>query len=264
MELSVEDYWENRLKEHWGLEGVGYLGYGVYYNRWMYRVRRRVFLSEIRALDVDLRGLNVLDVGSGTGFYLDLWRSLGVGSIVGSDISDFSVERLRGKYPEISIVRFDVTKPLEAEEFNTRFDVITAFDVLFHIVDDEKYRRAFASISRLLTPGGYFIFSENFLHSRVLRSAYQVSRSIEEISDILSGLGFQVIRRVPMFVLMNAPVDTGSSWPLRVWRVAMTPVRMLNVLGVFFGAVLFPLEVFLIRALMESPTTEMAICRKAG
>ena len=262
---DVKDYWEKRLEQNWGLHGVGYLGYGIYYNQWMYRVRRRVFINHAMALKLNFGDLKVLDIGSGTGFYLNLWKTLGVKSIFGSDISDSSVKRLKKLYPEFSIVQLDIGGPLEEQNFSKRrFNIITAFDVLFHIVDDNKFRNAIFNISRSLVSDGYFIFSDNFLHGKTIRSTHQVSRSIEEIDSVLKEAGFQIIKRVPMFILMNAPIDTTSSYPLPLWRLLMLPVHVFNLLGFLYGFILFPLEILLTRVLKESPSTEMMICRKVG
>jgi hypothetical protein len=69
MEFDPLEYWEDRHGKSSGLAGVGYLGLKGY-NEWMYRVRRHVFRRALRPYAARLRGARVLDVGSGTGFYL--------------------------------------------------------------------------------------------------------------------------------------------------------------------------------------------------
>ena len=72
-------FWEQRLGEDWTLSGVGYQALGRPFNTWMYRVRRSVFLREVSALKLPLQTARVLDVGSGTGFYVRRWQELGAG-----------------------------------------------------------------------------------------------------------------------------------------------------------------------------------------
>jgi 2-polyprenyl-3-methyl-5-hydroxy-6-metoxy-1,4-benzoquinol methylase len=257
-------YWESRLRQNWGLHGVGHISYGVPYNRWLYKVRRNIFNREMARLGVDWKHSDVLDVGSGTGFWIDAWKGLGVHSITGSDVTQVAVDHLQVAYPDSRFTRLDISGGLESQCPGGPYNVVSAFDVLFHITNDARFADAIANISRLLTPSGYFIFSDNFLHGHGVRGDHQVSRSLQEISDIVTKAGFQIIRRVPMFILMNAPVDISAPWPLKFWRLAMLPVRAVPLLGSIYGALLYPVELQLTRFLRESPTTEMMICRKSG
>ncbi len=106
--FEPERYWSERLEQTYSLAGVGWLGLGEPFNRWMYAVRRRVFRRTIRA-SVDLEGARVLDVGSGTGFYVGLWRELGVADITGSDLTGVAVERLRYLFPEVRFEQLDIS-----------------------------------------------------------------------------------------------------------------------------------------------------------
>jgi SAM-dependent methyltransferase len=258
-----EGYWEARLKRNWGLHGVGHIGYGRQYNRWLYRVRRRVFTREVGRLSCVWAQWDILDVGSGTGFWIDTWKALGVRSVTGSDVTQVAVDRLRQMYPDLRFARLDISGSLESQNFAGTFNAVSAFDVLFHITSDVGFVNSIANIYKLLMPGGYFIFSDNFLHRPEIRSDHQVSRSLEEVCEVLSGTGFRIVRRVPMFVLMNTPVDSSSLWAVRFWRLAMLPVRLFRSLGSLYGAALYPLELCLTRLVRESPTTEMMICQKA-
>jgi hypothetical protein len=47
---SLKDYWENRLEENFGLHGAGFIGFGRSYNNWLYKVRRKVFVSRIKLM----------------------------------------------------------------------------------------------------------------------------------------------------------------------------------------------------------------------
>ncbi len=86
----------------------------------------------------------MLDVGSGTGFYVGLWREAGAASIRGSDVSPTAVARLRTRaFPAIRIDRFDLSGAAE-DLPDGPFDLVSAFDVLFHLIDDAAYGRALA------------------------------------------------------------------------------------------------------------------------
>jgi 2-polyprenyl-3-methyl-5-hydroxy-6-metoxy-1,4-benzoquinol methylase len=85
--FSPDVYWENRLSQNFSLGGVGHGLLGYQYNRWAYRLRDRVLRRHLAPLRLRLSDSSILDVGSGTGFYIDFWRNMGAGSISGSDLS---------------------------------------------------------------------------------------------------------------------------------------------------------------------------------
>src|SRR5215469_16613459 len=203
-----KSYWEGRLASQWGLQGVGYLGHGVRYNKWLYAVRKQILRRHLAGLSISLSEANVLDIGSGTGFWLEQWKSLGVRSLKGTDIAAIAVERLKQTFPEMEIMQLDIGEHLERLDWSGRFDVVSAFDVLFHITEDDRFQRAIGNISSLLKQGGHFFFSDNFVHRTAQRSDHQVSRSLKEIEAIVRTSGFRIVRRAPMFILMNAPIDS--------------------------------------------------------
>jgi SAM-dependent methyltransferase len=256
-------YWETRLAKNPGLTGVGYAGLGNRYNEWLYKVRRRIFLREVGSLPGRWEEAEVLDVGSGTGFYTQRWKEIGVRSITGSDLTDISISRLQQEFSGEKFIRLDIGASL-AELPTLRFNAISAFDVLFHITDDQRYETAISNVHTMLKPGGWFIFSDNFLHFPTERATHQVSRSLAEVGSILQKAGFQVVRRRPMFVLMNYPVDTKSRIRKSIWKLLMYPVYRSEFLGGAVGATLYPVETVLTGVLRESSSTEIMICRKVS
>jgi 2-polyprenyl-3-methyl-5-hydroxy-6-metoxy-1,4-benzoquinol methylase len=271
-----QGYWERRLREHYSLEGVGYLRLGRRYNEWMYRVRGAVFdevvrrhltppspQSPRRTAGGATAPLEVLDVGAGTGFYIERWLALGA-SVTGIDLTEVAVERLREKFPAARFVRADIgqplTEPLASER--GRFAAVSAFDVLFHVVDDTQYARALGNIAELLEPGGLLFWSDNFIHQPTIRVTHQVSRSLSEATAALETAGLEIVSRVPMFVLMNYPADTRSRLARWAWTAMVSPALLSDRLGGLVGALLYPLERRLTRTVRESPSTELMVCRR--
>jgi SAM-dependent methyltransferase len=148
--------------------------------------------------------------------------------------------------------------------FSNKFDIISAFDVLFHIVDDTRYENAIRNVVSLLKPDGLFIFSENFLHHNSVKSARQVSRSLDIIQKVLSENNLEVLLRRPMFVLMNAPVDTNKSLLKGIWRTIVSTVRRGEISAYIACNILYPIELFLVSVIKESPSTEIMICKSAN
>jgi SAM-dependent methyltransferase len=262
-EFNPRQYWEARLSGDCGLADVGFRGLGKSYNAWLYRVRRRVFMRLMRAQRLNFPVLDVLDVGSGTGFYLDCLTELGVHNLVGCDIASFVVGSLTEKYPAHEFIQLDIGGNIERLKLR-RFDIISAFDVLFHIVDDSGYERAIHNISALLKPGGLFVFSENFLRGHTVRAEHQVSRPLEEIEHLLEEAGFDIEERWPMFYLMNYPIDSHSSVAQRAWQLMARMIAQHDGLGFLIGALLFPLELCCVRLCREGPSTEVMICSKSA
>jgi SAM-dependent methyltransferase len=259
--FEPKTYWETRLANTIGMQGVGYSSLGQRYNEWLYKVRRNIFVRETELLPLNWMEANVLDVGSGTGFYVQLWQEIGVLSITGSDLTDVSVAHLRQKFPGKEFLRLDIGAPI-ANLGGRTFNAISALDVLFHIVDDERYEAAIANIHAMLRPGGWFIFSDNLLHSSADRTIHQVSRSLEDVTSILTQVGFRIMRRRPMFVLMNYPVDTRSRTLKLLWRAFTFPAVKSELLGGLLGATVYPFESALTRLLREGPSTELMVCQK--
>jgi len=259
-EFDTEEYWQERLSATYDVNGVGYAGLSRSYNQWLYSVRRYNFHRMVGRYELG-GSPRVLDIGSGTGFYIDLWEEVGAESIVGIDIAEVAVKNLRKQYPDHTFLQEDISEPLPSDT-EGRFDVISAMDVLFHIVDDESYRQALVQIYEFLRPGGYFVLTDNFLQSESEYSGHIVHRSLSNSRQALEEVGFEVKERTPVFVLMNEPVDSPPAWLSRLWSKIFRIASHSETTGNVLGAILFPAEIFLTRFLSESPTTEIMICRK--
>jgi SAM-dependent methyltransferase len=258
--LDPRAYWEDRLAQNYTTGGVGYLGLGEAYNNWMYRVRRHIFLDEVRRSRSDGNNIDVLDIGSGTGFYVDLWHELGISRLTGSDLTTVAVERLNEMYPLDRFVQLDAAERFPFDD--AAFDFISMMDVLFHIVDDDDFRRALTNVFRALRPGGHFIFTDNFVRTSAVRIPHQASRRLVDIEQALVQTGFEIMRKRPVFFLMNAPIDSTSRLHHQWWRFLTRIVSKRDTLGDVVGAALFPIELALVSRLQEGPSTEIMLCRR--
>ncbi len=257
------EYWQNRLTANYSLDGTGFQALGQHYNKWMYRIRKVIVKRVVNRTISELNVKDAFDIGSGTGFYIDMWIELGATGVIGSDITDVAVSKLGEKYPSNEFFKLDIGQNVLPDQLSGRkFDIISAFDVLFHITDDVRYRNAILNISRLLREDGTFLFSENFLHRDALRSQHQVSRPLLSIERILQESGFKILDRIPMFVIMNAPVDTNSRLLQTTWKLIRTTAKKGRFASNFTGCLLYPLELILTGIVKEGPSTELMICKK--
>jgi SAM-dependent methyltransferase len=101
-------------------------------------------------------GVDVLDFGCGTGYGTNfLFRSGGVRSICGTDVSADAISFCRTTYPDLAD-RFIIGGPERLPLAEKSMDVVLCFQVIEHITDD---RSAIREIRRLLRSGGYLLLS---------------------------------------------------------------------------------------------------------
>jgi SAM-dependent methyltransferase len=255
-----KEYWETRLQQNTGLLGVGHIRQTQSWNRAMYGVKKRVLRRVLRSTGVDPQTARVLDIGSGTGFVVDLWYAEGASRVTGVDLTDHAVGLLRARYPEGQFFQLDIGEA-GATVAGAPFDVISANEVLFHIVDDERYDNAMRNIHDMLSPGGFLVFSDNFVRHGELRTPHQASRSSERIHAAVTGAGLRVVRRVPMFLLMGYPVDS-SSRHQDIWRRTIGRAARSQGWGTVLGRVLTPVELVATRLSAEGPTVEFMLCQR--
>ncbi len=258
--LDTARYWEDRLRANPGLLGVGYTRLGLRFNAIVYALRSEVFRRLAHEWKLVDRGFDVCDIGSGTGHYVREWLQAGTKSVTATDLTSIAVERLRGEFPGTPVVQFDVSAAQRPAAL-TSYDVVSAFDMLFHIVDDAAYARAIQNCYALTRPGGYFLMSEMLPHQRRHAVPHMVSRTLGEVSTLLTQTGFEIVDRRPMFVLMNYPVDAGKLAQL-AWSAMAVPSFVSEAYGGLLGRALLPIERRLLASRRESPTTEIVLCRR--
>ena len=260
MAADEATYWNERHAADDSLDAVGWAGLGRAFNGWMYAVRRHVFGRAVRAHVPLDDGVRVLDIGSGTGFYLDVWHDLGAAYVVGSDRSTVAVERLRRARPDATILELDLSGA-PADLPDETYDAVSAMDMLFHITDDEAYTRAIANLTRLVRPGGVVLLTENLLGARV-SAPQQVSRTEAEVIRVLREHGLEPVARLPMFVLLNTPVDSTSRLLARWWGLLIKVASRREWLGWLAGASVFPFELAAVSLARRGPSTKLLVCRR--
>lgn len=260
-DFDPKSYWEERLEKTYGLDGVGYLGLGKKYNNWMYKVRRKIFNRTIKKEKLGLADKSVLDVGSGTGFYIDRWKENGAKDITGVDLTSVAVRNLTELHKDCTFHQLDISTSIDVFE-GKQFDVISCFDVLYHVVEEEKFNKALENIHKLLKPGGVFVVSDNFIHNKKWEVEHQVVRTDDEFCKGLTDAGFKLGNRKAMFYMMNMPVDSNSKFLNWIWKTQLKFVHRSEWWGNFVGMMVYPWEMLALRLIKDGPSTEMQICQK--
>ncbi len=105
-------------------------------------------------------GKKVLDFGCGSGYGSHM-LSLKAKSVTGVDISREAVDFARKEYPSPNLT-FMTIPELGIE----KFDVITSFQVIEHVPDDQAYA---STLQKLLNPGGMLMISTPDKKHRLFR-----------------------------------------------------------------------------------------------
>ena len=115
-----------------------------------FRSRNRCIAAALRSLPDFDRIHDVLEVGCGTGVVLaELQQIFSRGSVVGMDLFEEGLAFARRRFSGI-LLQGDVLR----HEFDRRFDLVGAFDVIEHLDDDAGILKRLWS---QLHPGGYLI-----------------------------------------------------------------------------------------------------------
>ncbi|HUK64584.1 MAG TPA: class I SAM-dependent methyltransferase [Dongiaceae bacterium] len=200
MEYRPREFWDQRLSQQFDLRGTGETGLSLAYNRACYELRREVLGRALAARGFDPRGRRVLDVGCGTGFFTAYYLDRGA-VVTGLDIAPTSIARLGERFPGTRFVLADVseTRP------DGSYDLVNAFDVLYHIVDDTRWERAVAHLCEVVAPGGWLVLTDSF--PRRERPAHEAAhnrmRSLARYQPVLRAHDLVPIRTYPTHVLLN-------------------------------------------------------------
>lgn len=109
-DFDAKQYWESRLSGRYDLTSVGDISLSDNYNKWSYKVTRRV-LKRLFQKFSSPTDKQVLDVGAGTGFIVSIWKELNR-SVTGIDIAATAVKNLKQSFPEERFIEFDLGRGL--------------------------------------------------------------------------------------------------------------------------------------------------------
>ena len=266
-------YWTQRLEREFTLAGVGHAGVGLAFNRWAYRVRRKVLLRALEAHGVAVAGARILELGFGTGFYLDLWREMNAAHVTGFDITEIAVNAARERFGSTgwSFAKADIGAPLPLGAAAGACDFATAFDVLFHIVEDKSWNAALDNIVSALKPGGHAVIFDKY--QAVENAISHVRRrTLDTYQEALARRGMKVLEVRPIFFLMNSPTDLSglSKFAFKAsWSLVKTPYKLGKHVGVgealggAMGAGLYIPELMLSKIFSSGPSTKLLLARKS-
>lgn len=137
---------------------------------------------------------------------MDFYHLRGAKDIVGVDITTISTENLKQKYPKHHFIKEDVSSPLLVSKINRKFDILNAFDVLYHITDDKAFGLGIVNICSLTKDNGFIFISDSFGLKSINVAEHVRVRSGETYKATLDENGVKIVEIYPLYYLLNRPI----------------------------------------------------------
>lgn len=227
-------FWEERLRDHPDVTGVGTAGLPPRFGMLMYRARMRQMDRALRRSGARrLRGASVLDVGAGTGIWLNFWRERGA-RLTAIDFAEPSVVALRRGFPNAHVVQADISAARPPLPVTSNFELISACEVFLHVLDADGLERALGHLASLCAPGGRLLISDPIISGAGyapprVNAQYLTVRTASEFRSALARHGFVVEAIRPMTILLNNPLEAPNELMFRLfglwWRVCVRSAR---------------------------------------
>ena len=86
--------------------------------------------------------------------------------------------------------------------------------------------------------------------------------SMRGVAEALAAAGFRIVLRKPMFHLLNQPTDSRSAWLWQWWALVQRICGKSHAAGGLLAALVYPLELLLVRWRSEGTSTEIMVCER--
>lgn len=184
-------YWRDRHKQKLGLlSAVGQRTYSDKANFYIYKLVKDQYGKLLRKINLP-KGSKILDAGCGLGLFTEFLISKGF-EVDACDISSNALAYLKKRNPDVKTI----CRPLFLLSNDKQYDCIHCFDVLYHILDDEKYELSLKKFSKIATK--YIILHERFLNRKPFVVSKHIKfRSYTQLKNKLKQLGFEECISIP-------------------------------------------------------------------
>jgi SAM-dependent methyltransferase len=261
-------YWTQVLQDGYDESAVGYPNLARSFNSARYDLELRNVALALAAAGVPTPA-RVLDVGSGTGIWIDFWRGRGVRDITGVDLTETAVEHLRERHPEHTFLRADVGDA--AAGLPGPVDVVSAMSVLLHITDEARFEQALGNLLAALGPDGVLLLVEPIVVHRWWgppfgADANSKARPLATYERILAAGGFEVVDLRPVSCLLTNVIDTRRPGTFRLmslyWEAICRIIGRRERLGSVAGSVLGAADRLATRIVPNGPSAKILVARR--
>jgi len=204
MNYVPDHYWDSRLRKNFNLKNAGFEGMSESYNKVSYEIKMGVLEETLRKHQLKIQGKKIIDVGCGTGAFLDFYIERGA-IYTGIDISEYAITRLSKVYPAIPFYKIDITLREDVMKLLAygRYDLVHCFDVLYHIVEDMKWKNAIANVSLLLKEKGIMLFTVKMPKHETYIKPHCKFRTMITSNRVLGEHNLEIIEVTPLFFFLN-------------------------------------------------------------
>lgn len=186
-------------------------------------------------------------------------------------MTEVAVERAKARFPELDFVRGDIASvepPVTGE-----FDVISAMNILLHVVDDQAFAQAIANVRRLLAPGGLLLVIDPVSVRRRVDAptgpeVTSRARTLATWERLLREYGLELLKLSPATVVLGNPIEgperLGTRLGLRAWFALARLIRGSERRARVVCEPLVWLDMLLTRLLPRGPSAKCLVARRPG
>ncbi len=205
-------YWEQHLRQRQGLLGTGHRRFSLEYNIKMYAAAAANLQAALSRSETPVVGADVLDVGSGFGYYVDKYLSWEARSVTGVDLTQVAVEKLRATFEGQIFHQADISEP--GWHVGT-FGLVSAISMIFHIVDGQRFKNALTNLCRQVSTGGSLLIVDAFRPQWWPTASHARLRDLTAYTPTLESEGFTVLGLYPL-----------HRWMGRAWVPVLGPALL--------------------------------------
>jgi SAM-dependent methyltransferase len=170
----------------------------------MYQVASHRVRAALDAAGIELTGKRVLDIGPGFGYFIRRYIEWGANDITGWDITQTSVDYLQQTLKTGRFEKTDISSP--SIPVSADYDLVSAISVIYHIVDESRFRIALENMCRQVKAGGHLLIVDALNRTPLPDSKHVHMRNLAYYTPILAANHHRIILIKPLYYVMSRSI----------------------------------------------------------